>query len=97
MDIKKVIIPAAGLATRFLPLSKIVSKEFLPLVDAPMISYVVREAKNSDINQVVFVLPEHKKGIASEYFKSKPKLESILKKRGQKEILDRVQKINQDF
>ncbi len=55
-EIKKVIIPVAGLGTRFLPLSKVLSKEFFPLVDKPIIQYIVEEAKNSGISEIVFVV-----------------------------------------
>ena len=48
-EIKKVIIPVAGLGTRFLPLSLVTSKEFFPLVDKPIIQYIVQEVKNSGI------------------------------------------------
>jgi len=54
--ITKVIIPAAGLGTRFLPISKGICKEMLPLRDKPMIEHVVREAISSGIKEVVFVL-----------------------------------------
>jgi len=55
-EIKKVIIPIAGLGTRFLPLSKIVPKEIWPLVDKPVIQYILEEAKNAGLQEVIFVL-----------------------------------------
>ena len=85
-EIKKAIIPVAGLGTRFLPLTKVLSKPLLPLVDRPMVDYVVQEAKESGIERVVFVLAEDKKNIL-DYFKKNLKLENILAKRNQKEIL----------
>lgn len=89
-QIKKVIIPIAGLGTRFLPLSKILPKELWPLVDKPVIQYIVEEAKNSGIRDIIFVLSPEKK-VVLEYFKKyyfqkSPKLEKTLKDR-KKEVL----------
>lgn len=91
MDIHKVVIPAAGLGTRFLPLTKVLFKELLPLVDEPMISYMVKEAIDSDINHITFVLSESKKEIM-EYFKEQPKLVELLKERKQDKPLDILEK-----
>ncbi len=96
MQIKKVVIPAAGLGTRFLPLTKVLAKELLPLVDSPMIDYVCREAKDSEIKNIIFVLAEQKKNVL-EYFTRKPKLETLLKKRNKKDLLERLRKADQDF
>ena len=79
MEVKKAIIPAAGLGTRFLPLTKVFPKEFLPLVDRPMIEYTVRELKQADISQIIFVLSEHKK-VFLDYFKKNCKIEKIIRK-----------------
>ncbi|MFC1663707.1 sugar phosphate nucleotidyltransferase, partial [Patescibacteria group bacterium] len=68
MEIRKAIIPIAGLGTRFLPLSKVVPKELFPLVDRPVVQYVVEEAKASGINQIIFVTSSEKKSVL-EYFK----------------------------
>lgn len=96
MEIKKAIIPIAGLATRFLPLSKIVPKEFWPLVDMPMIQYIVAEAKNSGIQEIIFVLNPEKKKIL-DYFKSSPKIEKILKERKKESILAEVKNLEELF
>jgi UTP--glucose-1-phosphate uridylyltransferase len=96
MEIKKAIIPAAGLGTRFLPLTKVLPKEFLPLVAQPMINYVVREAKDSEIDQIIFILSENKKNVF-DYFKKNSKLENILKKRNQKELLEKLKKGELEF
>lgn len=96
-EIKKAIIPAGGLGTRFLPLTKVISKELLPLVDYPMISYTVREAKNSGIEQVVFVTAPLNNKQLMNYFKKTPKLEAVLKKRDQKDRLETLQKATQEF
>lgn len=83
LEIKKTIIPAAGLGTRFLPLSKVLPKELLPLTDVPMVDFAVREIRDSEINKIIFVLSENKK-IILDYFKQNKKLENILEKNNHK-------------
>ena len=96
MEIKKAIIPLAGLATRFLPLSKVVSKELWPLVDVPIIQYVVEEAKNSGIQEIIFVLsPGNKKVL--DYLKPSPKIEKILKERKKENILAEMKNLDELF
>lgn len=95
-EIKKAIIPLAGLGTRFLPLTKALSKPLLPLVDRPMVDYIVREAKESGIERVVFVLAEDKKNIL-DYFKKNLKLENLLAKRNQKEILKSLKMLDKEL
>ncbi len=85
-EIKKAIIPVAGLGTRFLPLSKALSKEFFPLVDKPLIQYIVEEAKNSGISEIIFVVNPTQKMILN-YFKRDPVLEKILIKRKKEQLL----------
>lgn len=92
--IKKLILPAAGLGTRFLPLSKMVRKEFLPLVDSPMISYAVEEARQAEIEEIIFVVSEINKNIV-DYFQRNDKLEELLKQRGAGETLESLQKLYQ--
>jgi len=96
MEVKKAIIPAAGLCTRFLPLTKVSTKELLPLAGEPMISYVAREAKESGASQIIFVLSEDKKNILK-YFKKDQKLESILLRNNKKKLWESLRKISQDF
>lgn len=94
MEIKKAIIPLAGLGTRFLPLSKVVSKELWPLVDVPIIQYIIEEAKNSGIQEIIFVLsPENKKVL--DYLKPSPKIEKILKERKKEDILAEIKKLEE--
>jgi len=94
MEIKKVIIPIAGLATRFLPLSKVVPKELWPLVDAPIIQYIISEAKQSGIKEIIFVLkPDNKKVL--DYLKPSPKIERILKERKREDILNQVKNLEE--
>ncbi len=95
-DIKTAIIPVAGLATRFLPLSKAVPKELWPLVDQPVIQYIIEEAKDSGIKQIVFVLsPQNKKIL--DYLKPSPQIEKILKERKKGNILTEVKKLEELF
>jgi UTP--glucose-1-phosphate uridylyltransferase len=96
MEIKKAIIPAAGFGTRFLPLTKILPKEFLPLVEKPLIGYAVGEAKDSGIEQIIFVLSENKKSILN-YFKKDLKLQNILKNRNQKKLLEKLEKFYEEY
>jgi len=96
MDIKKAIIPSAGLGTRFLPLTKAVSKELLPLVEKPLIHYTVQEAKASGILKIIFVLSENKKNILN-YFKKDLKLQNLLKERNQKELLEKLEKFYAEY
>ncbi len=95
-EIHKAVIPAAGLGTRFLPLTKVLFKELLPLVDEPMISYTVKEAIDSEINQITFVLSEEKKELV-DYFKEQLKLVEILKQRNQKQALEILEKVEEKF
>ena len=86
-EIKKAVIPVGGLGTRFLPLSKILAKELFPLVDKPVIQYIVEEARNSGISEIVFVVSSDKKTVLN-YFKESQELEKILKKRKKGQILN---------
>ncbi len=95
MDIKKVIIPVGGLGTRFLPLSKVVSKEFWPLVDEPVIHRILTEAKDSGIKEIIFVLSPGNKKIL-DYYSPHPKIEKTLKERKKTKLLDEFKK-SEDF
>jgi len=96
MNIKKAIIPVAGLGTRFLPLTKAIPKPILPLADRPMIDYIVEEAKKSGIERIVFVLSSEKNNIL-DYFKKNPRLENILEKRNQKDILKSLKDLDKEI
>jgi UTP--glucose-1-phosphate uridylyltransferase len=82
MDVLKAVIPAAGLGMRLLPVSKAVPKELLPLVDKPMLHYVVEEALDAGITQIVIVT-SHGKDALADYFDPAPHLEKILEERGE--------------
>ena len=77
MSIKKCIITAAGLGTRFLPFTKSIAKEMLPIIDRPNIEYLIREAKNSGIDEVIIIVSKSKPEI-EDYFKRNIELENIL-------------------
>jgi UTP--glucose-1-phosphate uridylyltransferase len=85
--IKKAIIPIAGLGTRFLPLSKIMPKEMWPLVDIPPIHYVVKEAKDSGIEEIIFVLRQDNKKVL-DYLKPCTKTEKLLKEKKRNNLLE---------
>ncbi|NLL69496.1 MAG: UTP--glucose-1-phosphate uridylyltransferase GalU [Epulopiscium sp.] len=86
MKIKKAIIPAAGLGTRFLPATKAQPKEMLPIVDKPTIQYIVEEAVQSGIEDIIIVTGRSKRSIEDHFDKS-VELEMELEKKGQKELL----------
>ena len=88
MEIRKAIIPVAGLGTRFLPLSRVIPKEFLPLVDKPVLQYIVEEAANSGIKEIIFVVRPGKK-IILDYFKEKLKSKKNFKSKAQKAFFKR--------
>ncbi len=92
-QIKKVIIPIAGLGTRFLPLSKVLPKEFWPLIDKPVLHYIIEEVKDSGINDIVFVAKPGYKTL-NEYFKPLPELEKTLKESGKEKLLDELKSID---
>jgi UTP--glucose-1-phosphate uridylyltransferase len=81
MKIRKAVIPAAGLGTRFLPVTKSMPKEMLPIIDKPAIHYVVEEATNSGINNILIVTARGKRAI-EDYFDDAPELRMHLEKHG---------------
>ena len=89
MGIRKAVIPAAGLGTRFLPATKAQPKEMLPLVDKPLIQYVVEEAVASGIDHVVIVTGRGK-GAIEDHFDVAFELERILEERGKSDLLRQV-------
>lgn len=92
MKIKKAVIPVAGLGTRFLPATKTVPKELLPIVDIPAIQHVVQEAVDSGISEVIFVTGRGKDSI-EDHFDEAPELEQVLEKRGQTEIVQSLRRL----
>ncbi|WP_105995390.1 UTP--glucose-1-phosphate uridylyltransferase GalU [Staphylococcus agnetis] len=88
--IKKAIIPAAGLGTRFLPATKAMPKEMLPILDTPTIQYIVEEASRAGIEDIIIVTGKHKRAI-EDHFDNQKELESTLKEKGKMDLLEKVQ------
>ncbi|MCT0151323.1 UTP--glucose-1-phosphate uridylyltransferase GalU [Fructilactobacillus fructivorans] len=91
--VTKAVIPAAGLGTRFLPETKALPKEMLPIVDIPTIQYIVEEAKASGIKDIVIVIGKGKRAI-EDHFDSNVMLEENLEKKGKEKMLKSIQKTN---
>ncbi|MFH1451262.1 MAG: sugar phosphate nucleotidyltransferase [bacterium] len=91
--VRKAIIPFAGLGTRFLPLSKVVPKVLWPAVDIPVLQYIVEEAKESGIEEIIFVTSPGTKQVL-DYFNEDAELEKILKERKKTQILEEARKLN---
>src|SRR3989338_8432200 len=85
--ITKAIIPIAGLATRFLPLSKALSKELLPVCAKPMLQYVVEELKSSGVNTICFVVGQNNRKPVSDFFRKAPQLEKVLDEKKYDDLL----------
>ena len=92
MSIRKVVIPAGGVGTRFLPTSKAVPKELLPLLDKPLIQYAVEEAVASGIQQVILVTSPGKEAL-ERYFQPDQALEDFLREKGYAEVLEKVRRV----
>lgn len=93
MKVKKAVIPAAGLGTRFLPSTKAQPKEMLNIFDKPSIQYIVEEAVEAGIEDILIILGRNKKSIEDHFDKSY-ELEDKLKSKGKKELLEGVEKIS---
>ncbi|MBS4538838.1 UTP--glucose-1-phosphate uridylyltransferase GalU [Clostridium sp. D2Q-11] len=91
--IKKAIIPAAGLGTRFLPATKAQPKEMLPIVDKPTIQYIIEEAIESGIEDILIITGRNKRAIEDHFDKS-VELEMTLEEKGKTELLEQVQDIS---
>ena len=88
--IKKAIIPAAGLGTRFLPATKAMPKEMLPILDKPTIQYIVEEASKAGIEDIIIVTGKHKRAI-EDHFDNQKELEMVLENKGKADLLEKVQ------
>lgn len=93
MHIRKVIITVGGLGTRFLPATKAQPKEMLTIVDKPVIQYLVEEAVDSGIKEVIFVTGKGKRAI-EDHFDNAGELESYLEKRGKRELAKKIRAIS---
>lgn len=90
--IRKAVFPVAGLGTRFLPATKAMPKEMLPVVDKPLIQYAVEEAVNAGVTDLVFVTGRSKRSI-EDHFDSAPELEAELERKKKSELLEIVRNI----
>lgn len=88
--ITKAIIPAAGLGTRFLPATKAMPKEMLPILDKPTIQYIVEEAAKAGIEDIIIVTGKHKRAI-EDHFDNQKELEITLENSGKTKLLEKVQ------
>lgn len=86
MKIRKAVIPAAGLGTRFLPATKAIPKEMIPVVDKPLIQYMVEEAAEAGIEQVILVISRGKEALVN-HFDAAPELEEALRAKGKTSLL----------
>jgi UTP--glucose-1-phosphate uridylyltransferase len=91
--IKKCIVPAAGLGTRFLPATKAVPKEMLPIVDIPTLQLIVEEAVDAGIEEIVLVTGRGK-GVIEDHFDVSYELERTLRDRGKKDLLELVERVS---
>ena len=87
--IRKAVFPVAGLGTRFLPATKAMPKEMLPVIDKPLIQYAVEEALAAGITELIFVTGRHKRAI-EDHFDRMPELEAELEAKGKQALLDEV-------
>ena len=93
MKIRKVVIPAAGRGTRFLPATKVLPKEMLPIVDKPVVQYVVEEAVEAGFEDIIFITGQGKSTI-EDHFDYSLQLESTLKEQGKEELLKIIQDLS---
>ncbi|MFZ8999906.1 MAG: UTP--glucose-1-phosphate uridylyltransferase GalU [Bacteriovoracaceae bacterium] len=92
MKIKKVVIPVAGKGTRFLPATKEIPKEMIPILDRPMIHYAVEEAVKANIEEVIFVTSKGKE-VIEKYFQRNSTLEDFLSRNGKEKQLQNIKNI----
>ncbi|HEY8180403.1 MAG TPA: UTP--glucose-1-phosphate uridylyltransferase GalU [Candidatus Limnocylindria bacterium] len=92
--VRKAVLPAAGFGTRFLPATKAIPKEVMPLVDRPIIQYAVEEAVASGIEQIIIVISTGRSAI-EDHFDANPTLERWLEERGDIEMLRAVRRITE--
>jgi len=92
--VRKAVLPAAGFGTRFLPATKAIPKEMMPLVDRPIIQYAVEEAVASGIEQIIIVIATGRSAI-EDHFDSSPSLERWLEERGDIEMLRTIRRISE--
>ena len=94
MEISKVVIPVAGWGTRSLPASKNIPKEMLPIFDKPVLQYIVEEAVEAGLTDVVFVTSREKR-IIEDYFDHTPHLEELLRRSGKHDLLEKIMEVGE--
>ncbi|WP_414733119.1 UTP--glucose-1-phosphate uridylyltransferase GalU [Acetobacterium carbinolicum] len=90
--VRKAVIPAAGLGTRFLPITKSIPKEMLPIVDKPTIQYIIEEIVASGIEEILIINGRNKESIIN-HFDQVPELEALLKASGKTDVMEQVEAI----
>ena len=93
IDLKKVVIPVAGLGTRMLPATKVIPKEMLPIIDKPLIQYVIEEVINAGFEEIIFVTHSSKNSIEN-HFDTSFELEATLEKRIKRSLLREIKNIS---
>lgn len=94
MIIKKALIAAAGFGTRFLPITKTIQKEMLPVLNRPTVDYLVEDLIKAGVEEIIFVISEHNKQLLH-YYSENPRLFSYLSKHGKEELYTQMVKIHQ--
>lgn len=92
LRIRKAVLPVAGLGTRVLPASKVIPKEMLPIVDKPTLQYIVEEAVEAGIEEIIFVTSRSKRSI-EDHFDAFPELEQTLERKGKKKELEELRRV----
>ena len=90
--VKKAVFPVAGFGTRFLPATKAMPKELLPIIDKPLIQYAAEEAISAGIDTLIFVTGRNKRAI-EDHFDNNPELERVLREKGRHEQADMVKNV----
>ena len=93
MKINKAIIATAGFGTRFLPITKTIQKEMMPIIDRPVIDYLVEDLVKAGITEIIFVISEHNKQVLH-YYRENPRLENYLKKMGKEHLYEQVKDLH---
>jgi len=93
MKIKKAVLPVAGMGTRFMPATKVIPKELFPIVNKPVIQYLVEEAIASGIEEIIFVISPDKE-LIRHHFSRHHKLEESLKNKGKNDVINKINSIH---
>jgi len=94
MKIKKALVAAAGFGTRFLPITKTIQKEMLPVLDRPTVDYLVEDLIKAGVEEIIFVISEHNKQLLH-YYRENKRLRSYLKSHHKNDLCDQVSKLHQ--